>query len=61
MTFDNYEFKKYIVNAIKDLGFKELSAIQKLVLDNVRSDKNITRYKSHKRRVRRYAPSKARI
>lgn len=41
MTFDNYEFKKYIVNAIKDLGFKELSAIQKLVLDNVRSDKNI--------------------
>ena len=34
MTFDKYEFKKYIVHAINDLGFKELSPIQKLVLDN---------------------------
>ena len=41
MNFDNYEFKKYIVSAIKDLGFKELSPIQKLVLDNIKQDKNI--------------------
>lgn len=41
MQFDNYEFKKYIVSAIKDLGFKELSPIQKLVLDNINQDKNI--------------------
>ena len=41
MLFDGYEFKKYIVSAIKDLGFKELSPIQKLVLDNLKQDKNI--------------------
>ena len=41
MIFDNYEFKKYIVQAIRDLGFKELSPIQKLVLDNLSTDKNI--------------------
>lgn len=41
MLFNNYEFKKYILHAIKDLGFKELSPIQKLVLDNIKSDKNI--------------------
>ena len=36
-----YEFKKYIVSALRDLGFKELSPIQKLVLDNINQDKNI--------------------
>ena len=41
MKFAEYEFKKYIVQAIKDLGFKELSPIQKMVLDNLSSDKNI--------------------
>ena len=41
MLFDGYELKKYIVSAIKDLGFKELSPIQKLVLDNLKQDKNI--------------------
>ena len=41
MQFDNYELKKYIVSAVKDLGFKELSPIQKLVLDNIKQDKNI--------------------
>ena len=41
MQFDKYEFKKYIVQAVKDLGFKELSPIQKLVLDNLSNDKNI--------------------
>ena len=41
MKFCEYEFKKYIVSAIRDLGFKELSPIQKMVLDNLRSDKNI--------------------
>ena len=38
---DKYEFKKYIVQAIKDLGFKELSPIQKMVLDNLSTDRNI--------------------
>ena len=41
MLFNNYEFKKYIIHAINDLGFKELSPIQKMVLDNLSSDKNI--------------------
>ena len=41
MQFNNYEFKDYLVRAIKDLGFKELSDIQKLVLDNQKNDKNI--------------------
>ena len=41
MLFDGYELKKYIVSAVKDLGFKELSPIQKLVLDNLKQDKNI--------------------
>ena len=39
--FEPYNFKKYIVNALKDLNFKELSPIQKLVLDNISTDKNI--------------------
>lgn len=36
-----YNFKKYIVSALRDLNFKELSPIQKLVLDNINQDKNI--------------------
>jgi len=39
--FSPYVFKKYINQALKDLGFKELSPIQKLVLDNIDNDKNI--------------------
>ena len=41
MLFDNYEFKDYLVRAMRDLGFKELSPIQKLVLENLNNDKNI--------------------
>lgn len=41
MEFDGYEFKNYLVSAMKDLHFKELSEIQKRVLDEVKSDKNI--------------------
>lgn len=36
-----YNFKKYIMSAINDLGFKELSPIQELVLNNINTDKNI--------------------
>lgn len=41
MTFDGYEFKDYIIKAIKDLGFKSFSPIQKLVFDNLKNGKNI--------------------
>lgn len=41
MLFLGYDFKDYIVKAIKDLHFKELSTIQKLVFDNLKTDKNI--------------------
>lgn len=41
MLFSGYDFKDYIVKAIKDLHFKELSTIQKLVFDNLKTYKNI--------------------
>lgn len=41
MQFDGYEIKKYIYNAIVDLGFKKYSEVQKAVFDNMNSSKNI--------------------
>ncbi len=41
MLFDGYEFKDYIIRAIKDLGFKSFSDVQKNVFDARKSDKNI--------------------
>ena len=41
MEFLGYEFKNYIVSAVKDLGFKEFTDIQKKVFDNIHTGKNI--------------------
>lgn len=41
MKFDGYDLKDYIVKALEDLGFKNLTAVQKEVLDNYLGNKNI--------------------
>lgn len=41
MTFDGFEFKDYIVRAIKDLGFKNFSDVQKGVFMALKGNKNI--------------------
>lgn len=41
MLFDNHQFKDYIVKSMQELHFKNLSPIQKLVLENLKTDKNI--------------------
>ncbi|MDE6656335.1 MAG: DEAD/DEAH box helicase [Anaeroplasmataceae bacterium] len=41
MEFDNYEFKNYIVHALKDLKFKNLTSVQKEVLNAFNGNKNI--------------------
>ena len=42
MNFDGYELKKYIVNAIKDIHFKEFTDVQKEVFNSFfNGDKNI--------------------
>ena len=38
---NDYNFKNYIMSAVKDLGFKEFTDIQKRVFDNIKSNKNI--------------------
>ena len=41
MEFNGYKLKNYIVNAIKDLGFKEFTEVQRQVFDNLNTNKNI--------------------
>ena len=41
MKFDNFELKDYIVKAIKDLKFAELTPVQSQVINNVKSNRNI--------------------
>ena len=41
MKYLNYELKDYIVRAIKDLGFKEFTDIQRNLFDNFNNNKNI--------------------
>ncbi len=41
MKYMDYELKDYIVNALKDLKFKEFTDIQKEVFNNFNSNKNI--------------------
>lgn len=41
MKFDNYELKDYIIKAIASLGFKELTPVQKEVLNCINSKRNI--------------------
>ena len=41
MEFNGYVLKDYIVKAIKDLGFKEFTEVQKAVYNKLKTDKNI--------------------
>lgn len=41
MVFDGLELKKYIVNAINDLGFKSFTEVQHSVFDRLESKKNL--------------------
>lgn len=41
MKFNGYELKKYIVEAIKDLNFKEFSEVQKQVFNKLSNEKDI--------------------
>lgn len=41
MQFDNYEFKSYIVRSLQDLKFKNLTPVQKEVLNAIHMNKNI--------------------
>lgn len=41
MKFDNYELKDYIVRAIKQLGFKEFTDVQRKVFNELSNNKNI--------------------
>ncbi len=41
MQFAGYEFKDFIVKAIKDIGFSDFSSVQKEVFDAVGENKNI--------------------
>ncbi|MDE6408352.1 MAG: DEAD/DEAH box helicase [Anaeroplasmataceae bacterium] len=41
MEFDGYEFKSYILHALEDLKFKNLTPVQREVLDGIHINKNI--------------------
>ena len=41
MLFDGFEFKDYIVRALKDLKFTEFTDVQKAVFNKIKSEKNI--------------------
>lgn len=41
MKFDGFEFKNFIVNALNDLKFKELTPVQRNVFNNLNTGKNI--------------------
>lgn len=41
MIFDGFELKKYIVNAINDLGFKKFTEVQQSVFSSINSNKNL--------------------
>ena len=41
MQFQGYELKDFIVKAIKDLGFKDFSTVQKDVFNSLKENKNL--------------------
>lgn len=41
MNYLGYELKSYIINALKDLGFKEFTDVQKETFDSLNTSKNI--------------------